>query len=114
MATTNNSLEIAQNNSILTLVCIFDGIPVPSLEWTHNGLLVSNGNDLITITNTRSQSKTTSLLQWMNVTTDADGVFSCVVTNIRGSKSISFTVKVQSKFVHFMFDNIVNTVVCRT
>ena len=75
------------------------GLPTPSLEWMHNGQLLSNSDDLITISITQGLSSNTSTLQWMNVPYDADGMHSCVARNNLGSDMLSFRVIILSKFV---------------
>ena len=79
------------------------GIPYPSLEWTHNGLLLHNSNDLITITNTSNMSSHSSILEWMYVPFDAAGIFICVATNNLGMATTSITVQILSKFLLYDF-----------
>ena len=98
VTTTNGSIETFNVNSTLTLWCGFVGIPYPSLEWTHNGLPLSNSNNSITITNTSNMSSHTSILEWKTVPILAAGTFTCVATNNLGSDNTSITVRIQSKF----------------
>ena len=52
VVTTNNSLlESFDIDGTLTLMCSFEGVPLPSLEWTHNGIPLSSSTDSVTITN---------------------------------------------------------------
>ena len=81
-------------------MCTFEGIPSPSLKWLHNGVLVSNSNDSITITNTSSLSDITSVLQWMNVPMEAEGIFVCVVTNYLGSRRKLINVRIHGKYIY--------------
>ena len=102
MTTTNGILESFDIDGTLTLMCNFDGVPLPSLEWTHNGLLLSSSNNFITITTNRDQSYGTSMLQWVNASSDSVGTFTCVTTNSLGSANRSFIVHIRSKFGIFL------------
>ena len=91
-------MESFIEDSILALNCSFVGVPTTSLQWIHNGQPLSNSNNLVTITITSGLSNDTSTLQWMNVGFDANGMFTCVATNILGSDRISIGVQILSKF----------------
>ena len=101
MTTTNGLMESFDIDGTLTLKCNFEGIPLPSLEWIHNGLPLSSSNDSITITTNRDQSYGTSMLQWVNASPDTVGTFMCEATNSLGSVNRSFIVQIRSKFVIF-------------
>ena len=103
VTTTLGPIETFNVNSTLTLQCGFMGIPYPSLEWNHNGLLLSDSIDSITITNTSNMSSYTSVLEWMYVPIDAAGIFICVATNNLGSANTSITVQIRSKFLLYDF-----------
>ena len=76
----------------LTLVCNSDGIPIPLLEWMHNGLPLSNNMDSFTITYMYGRSSNSSVLQWVNALTKE--MFTCVATNNLGSRNDSVTVMI--------------------
>ena len=94
----------------LTLMCSFEGVPLPSLEWTHNGLPISSSNVSITITNTSGLSYGTSTLHWVNVSPDTVGTFTCIATNNLGSANRSINVKIRSKFVTLLISGFVVSV----
>ena len=100
VVTTNNSLlESFDIDGTLTLMCSFVGVPLPSLEWMHNGIPLSSSTDSITITNTSGLSYGTSTLQWVNASLDTVGMFTCVATNNFGSANRSINFQIRSKFV---------------
>ena len=98
VTTTNSLLESFDINSTLTLMCSFEGVPLPSLEWKLNGLSLSSSNDSITITTTSGLSYGTSTLQWVNASSDTVGMFTCVATNNLGSANRAINVQIRSKF----------------
>ena len=91
--TTNSNLEFFDLASTLTLTSTFDGIPTPSVQWMHNGLAIDSSNDSVTITT----SNTTSVLEWVDVTTDAVGNFLFVAANNLGLRNLSIAVMIRSK-----------------
>ena len=99
VTTTNNLMESYEKNSTLILSCSFVGLPPPLLEWTHKSRPLGNNSNLITITNTRILSNGTSMLQWINLPIDADGIFACVATNNVGSQKILIDVQILSTFL---------------
>ena len=92
-------MESFEEDNTLTLSCSSVAIPPASLEWMHNGRPLSNSNNSITITMTRSLPRDTSMLQWMTVPRAADGMFICIATNNLGSESISIGVQILSKLL---------------
>ena len=98
VTTTNSLLESFDISSTLTLMCSFEGVPLPSLEWKLNGLSLSSSNDSITITTTSGLSYGTSTLQWVNASSDTVGMFTCVATNNLGSANRAINVQIRSKF----------------
>ena len=90
------------------------GVPPPLLEWLNNDLPLSNINDSVTILTTNNTSNGTFTLQWINVRTDADGIFNCITTNYLGSENISFDVQILSEFLlsikalHILFEGLVH------
>ena len=110
VTTSNNLLESFDIDSTLTLMCYFEGVPLPSLEWTHNGQPICSGNESITIVTTRVLSNGTSMLLWVNASPDTVGMFTCVATNNLGSANRSINVQIQSKFVTLLMPGFVVTV----
>ena len=100
--TRNSLLELFDIDSTLTLMCSFEGVPLPLLVWMHNGLSLSNSNASTTITNTSDLSNGTSTLQWVNVSPDTVGTFTCVATNSLGSADRSINVQIRSKFFNLL------------
>ena len=97
VTTTNSLRELLDIHSTLTLTCSFEGVPLPLLEWLHNGLPLNNSN--VSITDTNFLFVGTSTLQWVNASPDTVGTFTCAGTNILGSSSRSINVQIRSKFV---------------
>ena len=110
VTTTNSLLESFDIDGTLTLTCSFEGVPLPLLEWVHNGLPLSNSNISITISNTRGLSNGTSTLQWVNASPDTVGMFTCVATNNLGSANRSINVQIRSKFVTLLMPGFVVSV----
>ena len=105
--TITNSFDVDSN---LTLMCSFEGVPLPSLEWSHNGLLISSSNDSITITSTIGLFYGTSTLQRVNVFPDTIGTFTCVATNNLGSANRSIDVQIRSNFVTLLMSGFIVSV----
>ena len=111
VVTTNNSLlESFDVDGTLTLMCSFAGVPLPSLEWKHNGIPLSSCNDSVTITTTSGLSYGTSTLQWVNASQDTVGTFTCAATNNLGSANRSINVQIRSKFVTWLISSFVVSV----
>ena len=111
VVTTNNSLlESFDIDDTLTLMFSFEGVPLPTLDWTHNVLPISSSNDSVTITSTIGLSYGTSTLQWVNVSPDTVGTFTCVATNNLGSANRSINVQIRSKFANWLMSGFVVSV----
>ena len=111
VVTTNNSLlESFDIDGTLTLMCSFVGVPLPSLEWMHNGIPLSSSTDSVTITTTSGLSYGTSTLQWVNSSRDTVGTFTCAATNNLGSANRSIKVQIRSKFVTLLISGFVVSV----
>ena len=103
-------MESFHIDGTLTLMCIFEGVPIPSLEWMHNGLPLSSSNESITIATTSVLSYGTSTLQWVNASLDTVGMFTCVSSNNLGSANRSINVQIQSKLITLLIPGFVVTV----
>ena len=80
------------------------GIPSATLNWMHNGQLLTNSIDSISITATSGPVNDTSTLQWMNVPFEANGEFTCVASDSLATKGLIISVQILSKFVHSTFN----------
>ena len=98
---TSSDTAVFDVDSTLALECSFEAVPLPLLEWMHNGLPVSSSNGSITVTNTTSSaSGGTFRLEWLHVPSDAAGTFECVANNSIGSDSWTINVQIRSKLVN--------------
>ena len=70
--------------------CSFEGLPTPTVVWSRNGNMLTNGSNDITIATGNSSSILT-------ITTLADdsGSYTCMVSNLLGTVTASSTLQVQ-------------------
>ena len=65
--------------------CVFEGFPIPTVTWLHNGSIIVDGSNNITIaTDNRSSTLTITI-----VTADKLGKYTCMVSNLMGSDTAS-------------------------
>ena len=105
--TITNSFDV---DGTLTLMCSFEGVPLPSLEWSHNGPPISSSNGSITIASTIGLFYGTSTLQWINVSPDTVVTFTFFATNNLGSANRSINVQIRSNFVTLLMSGFVVSV----
>ena len=91
MSSSNHSFQDAQLGSDLVLLCNFNGVPTPTVQWLHNGTTLSNGDDGVNIT-----SGNISILQVRNLKRSSGGVYSCKGSNIIGFNTLEFRINLQS------------------
>ena len=74
--------------------CTFEGVPTPTLVvWSHDGTILTNGsNDITIVTGDSSSTLTITTL-----TADDSGSYTCMVSNLLGSVTASSTLQVQCK-----------------
>jgi len=71
--------------------CGFEGIPVPTVLWSHDGNMLTDGSNDITIVTDNSSS---TLIITM-VTTDDAGSYTCMVSNLLGNVTASSLLQFQ-------------------
>ena len=71
--------------------CTFEGIPIPTVVWAHNGNVLSDApNDTSIATGDTSSTLTITM-----VTADDSGSYTCMVSNLLGSNMGSSMLLVQ-------------------
>ena len=78
-------------NDLYIIHCVFEGLPIPTVVWSHDGNVLTNGSNNITI----ATSDTSSTLTVTTVTADDSGSYTCVVSNLLGSDMESSMLLVQ-------------------
>ena len=71
--------------------CTFEGLPAPTVSWSRDGTMLTNGANDITIT-TDNNSSTLTIT---TVTSGGAGNYTCMVSNILGSDMASSLLQVQ-------------------
>ena len=71
--------------------CTFDGLPTPTVTWSHNGSILTSGSDDITIATDDSSSTLTII----TLTEDDSGVYICMFSNLLGSGTATSVLQVQ-------------------
>ena len=71
--------------------CTFNGVPTPTVTWSHNNSTLTNGSDDITIATDESSSTLTII----TLTEDDSGVYTCMVSNLVGSGTATSVLQVQ-------------------
>lgn len=88
------NFQTAQLGSALILSCNFDGVPIPTIQWLHNGTVLTNMEDTVTIT-----GDSNSTLQLSNLNRNGGGVYSCEAENDLGKSTLEFQIEIQSESV---------------
>ena len=71
--------------------CTFEGFPIPTLVWSHNGNVLTDGSNDITI----AIGDTASSLTITMVTANDSGNYTCMVSNFLGSAIDSSLLHIQ-------------------
>ena len=90
---------VAGTTTVLT--CIGYGIPLPSVNWSRNGTILSNSSQVLVHTrlSVEDDSGVTyvhSVLTLCNTTLSAAGYYSCISHNGLGSDSFMFELRVEA------------------
>ena len=72
----------------VSLLCDYDGLPIPVVRWFHDGELLDNETDNILIVNHNGSSNLT-LSAFRN---ESRGVYICEASNSVGNNSTPFTI----------------------
>ena len=71
--------------------CVFEGFPIPTVTWLHNGSIIVDGSNNITKATDNSSSTLTITI----VTADNLGNYTCMVSNLLGSATSSSILQMQ-------------------
>ena len=71
--------------------CTFEGLPTPTVVWSHDGTMLTDGSNDITI----ATSNSSSILTIITAAADDSGSYTCMVSNLLGSATASSTLQVQ-------------------
>ena len=71
--------------------CAFEGLPIPTVVWSHDGNVLTDGSNDITM----ATGNTSSTLTITMVATHDSGGYTCMVSNILGSDMQSSMLQVQ-------------------
>ena len=71
--------------------CAFEGLPIPTVIWLHDGTVLTDGSNGITI----ATGDTASTLTITMVTADDSGSYTCMVSNLLGSDMETSLLQVQ-------------------
>ena len=71
--------------------CVFEGLPIPTVVWSHDETVLTDGSNGTTI----ATSDTSSLLTITMVTADDSGSYTCMVSNLLGSDMETSLLQVQ-------------------
>ena len=71
--------------------CTFEGVPTPTVVWSHDGTILTNGSNDTTI----ATGDSSSTLTITTLTADDSGSYTCMASNLLGSVTASSTLQVQ-------------------
>ena len=70
--------------------CTFDGLPTPTVTWSHDGSMLTNDSDITIATDDSS-----STLTIITLTEDDSGFYTCMVSNLLGNGTATSVLQVQ-------------------
>ena len=74
-----------------TIQCVFEGLPIPTVVWSHDGnMLTDDFNDIAMVTDNNSSTLTITTL-----TANHSGSYTCMVSNLLGSDMDTSVLQVQ-------------------
>ena len=79
-----------------TLTCNATGFPVPSIEWTLNGISYTGSTSITIITLANGLQSNTSSITVTDAMANDTGVYECMATNIVNTDTQNANVTVQS------------------
>ena len=71
--------------------CTFEGVPTPTVVWSRDGNVLTDGSNDITI----ATGDSSSTLTITTLTADDSGSYTCMVSNLLGNDTASSTLQVQ-------------------
>ena len=90
--------SLAAVNTRHTIQCGFEGVPSPTVVWSHDGSILINGSNNVTIaTGDNSTTLTITIL-----TANDSGSYACVVSNLLGNAMASSTLTVQCERIIYI------------
>ena len=78
----------------LHLQCNYVGVPAPSIEWFHNGVLLRNGVDGVSI----NTGDNISSILIVAVQHSDGGTYTCRANNNLGTDQLSYSVMILGKY----------------
>lgn len=94
---TTDPMVIIPRGENHTIQCTYEGIPAPSITWTLNGNMLSDGVDRVTITTSAGTSSSAIAM----VTSDNAGTYTCTASNLLGTSMDSSQLTVQGKALNY-------------
>ena len=88
LSPTNSTVQVNMDHMIQ---CAIEGLPIPTVVWSHDGNVLTDGSNNITI----ATGSTSSTLIITMVTADDSGSYTCMVSNLLGSDVESSILQVQ-------------------
>ena len=89
------STDLLLSDDVL-LVCDFAGLPKPSIQWLHNGVLLQDDTVGVNITLVNEQQY---VLQLTNIRASSVGTYTCLANNTVGQASYDIDINIQSKLI---------------
>ena len=83
-------------NNHYIIQCVFEGLPIPTVVWSHDGNVLTDGCNDITI----ATSNSSSTLTITTVTSNDSGNYTCEVFNLLGSDMESSMLQVQRELIN--------------
>ena len=83
--------SVAPVNTHHIIQCTFEGLPTPTVEWSHDGNMLTDGSNDITI----ATGDSSSTLTITTLTADDSGSYTCMVSNLLGTVTASSLLHVQ-------------------
>ena len=85
--------SVAPVNMDHMIQCSFEGLPTPTVVWSHDGNMLNDSSNDITI----ATGNSSSMLTITTLTADDSGSYTCMVSNLLGAVTASSTLQVQSE-----------------
>ena len=76
--------------------CTFEGVPTPTVVWSHDGTTLNDGSDDITM----ATDDTSSTLTVTTVMANETGNYICMVSNLLGSVTASSLLQIPGVLIH--------------
>ena len=90
---TNSTVSVDTDHMIQ---CIFEGLPTPIVVWSHDGSMLTDGSNDITI----ATSNTSSTLTVATIMANETGNYTCMVSNLLGSVTASSLLQISGVLIY--------------